>query len=260
MLLNDLKNLVGGSGEPTCELLGPVSLALQAFLGLIAILFLAVKRLHEHPRRPWRIWLFDVSKQVLGALFIHFVNVLASIAISGDDTPGMDDNPCTWYFLNVLFDTTIGVPILWFALWWVYDIAYRLKVQDILSGEYGDPPRTRAFVKQLVLYLVAQTLAKIILAVVLYTVPFLDDFGAFLISWTAFDARVEIVFVMLLFPTVMNSIQYYVVDSIIQSPNFGIAAKATNASNRSTVRWYAATDVSKHTRQPSSLRSVRGDY
>lgn len=222
----------------SCELLGFESLIMQGFLGAIAILMLMLKRRNENPRRPWRIWLFDVGKQVIGALLVHFLNVLASIVFSGDDEPDLDDNPCTWYFLNILFDTTIGIPILWCTLWYVYMWAYRLDMKDIMSGEYGDPPRTSAFVKQLVLYVIAVVLAKIMLGLALFYVPFLDDWGAYLISWTAFDKTVQIAFVMLIFPTIMNSIQYYVVDSIIQSPQFGSAAATISDTERQAVRNY----------------------
>lgn len=222
---------------PTCELMGPISLVLQSFLGVIAIMSLFLKRLFENPRRPWCVWCFDVLKQVIGALLLHFLNVLASI-MYGDDVPGLDDNPCTWYFLNVLFDTTIGVPILWFMLWYVYLIAYHFRMNDIMSGEYGDPPRSKAFFKQLFLYLLAVVLSKILLAIVLYTVPFLDDWGAWLISWSDYDIRVQICFVMLIFPTCMNSVQYYVVDSIIQSPNFGVASTAMSTEMQDRARKY----------------------
>lgn len=210
---------------PTCELLGPVSLVLQLFLGCFALQLLVLKRKWEEPRRPWLIWLYDVSKQVLGASLSHLLNLIGSIVLS-DDIPELNDNPCTWYFLNILFDTTIGVPLLWACLWYIYSLAYRFNVKDVMSGEYGDPPRFRAFAKQAALYLLSVIVAKFILSIVLYFVPFLDDWGAYLISWTDFDSRVQIAFVMLIFPTVMNSLQYYVIDSIIQSPKFGAAAKA----------------------------------
>lgn len=235
--------------EPaSCELMGFESLIMQGFLGAIAIAMLLLKRKHENPRRPWRIWSFDVGKQVIGALLVHFLNVLASIVISGENEPDLDDNPCTWYFLNILFDTTIGIPILWCTLWYVYMEAYRWDVKDIMSGEYGNPPRTSAFIKQLILYVIAVILAKIILGLVLFYVPFLDDWGAYLISWTAFDKRVQIAFVMLIFPTIMNTIQYYVVDSIIQSPQFGSASNTITDTERLAVRNY----VSYGTFKPAS--------
>lgn len=209
-----------GEREPTCELLGPVSLLLQLIMGGIAISSLVLKRRYENPRRPWRVWFYDVGKQVLGALMLHFLNLLASILFS-DDSSGLDENPCTWYFLNVLFDTTIGVPLLWACLYYVYILAFKLKMTKIVSGQYGNPPEFAAFAKQAGLYMIALILAKVFLYLILYTVPFLDDWGAYLISWTNFDLRVQILFVMFIFPAVMNAVQYYLVDTMIQSPEYG---------------------------------------
>lgn len=239
ILKNPIAMKLKGIVKPqTCELLGFESLCLQAFLGTIAILSLVLKRKYENPKRPWRIWIFDVSKQVLGALIIHFLNVLGSILLSNEPGEGLDENPCTWYFLNILFDTTIGVPILWCMLLYVYKLATKLGIRGIVSGEYGTPPRLSFFFKQLVLYLVSLILSKVVLSLFLYYVPFLDDWAAYLISWSTFDERVEIVFVMLLFPTVMNSVQYYVVDSIIQSPQFG-ASDSMHTEDARAVRVYS---------------------
>lgn len=223
----------------TCELLGFESLCLQAFLGTIAILSLVLKRKYEIPKRPWRIWFFDVSKQVVGALIIHFLNVLGSILLSSEPGEGLDENPCTWYFLNILFDTTIGVPILWCMLLYVYKLATKLNIGGIVSGEYGDPPKLSSYFKQLSLYLLALILSKFVLSLVLYFVPFLDDWAAYLISWSTFDERVEIVFVMLVFPTIMNSVQYYVVDSIIQSPQFGTQSDPEQLEEARVARTYS---------------------
>ncbi|CAN6663422.1 hypothetical protein TRVA0_035S00364 [Trichomonascus vanleenenianus] len=206
--------------EQRCQLLGPFALLVQSLMGVIAILSLVVKRNREYPQRPWKIWLFDVMKQVFGAAGLHFLNVLASILFSESGEPDLDRNPCTWYFLNVLVDTTIGVPVLWFFLFIVHTVAYRLNVREIVSGQYGHPPRWRAFFKQAVLYLIALILMKIMLYAFFWWMPFVDELGQFLISWTDFSPVLQVTFVMMLFPLVMNTLQYYLVDSIIQSPEY----------------------------------------
>ena len=47
-------------------------------LGTIALCFLIIKRYRENSliRRSWTIWLLDTSKQVVGMIFVHFINVL----------------------------------------------------------------------------------------------------------------------------------------------------------------------------------------
>lgn len=48
--------------------------------------------------------LFDVSKQIVGQMFVHGVNVLISDVVAHLATT----NACVLYFLNILLDTTIG--------------------------------------------------------------------------------------------------------------------------------------------------------
>ena len=47
---------------------------------------------------------FDVSKQIVGQLFVHGVNVLISDLVAHHAS----GNPCVLYFLNILIDTTLG--------------------------------------------------------------------------------------------------------------------------------------------------------
>lgn len=48
--------------------------------------------------------LFDVSKQVVGQMFVHGINVFVS-DLGSNHTEG---NACVFYFLNILIDTTLG--------------------------------------------------------------------------------------------------------------------------------------------------------
>jgi hypothetical protein len=193
---------VGSYEDGSCQLLGPFALIVQVSMGLLAVLSLVIKRNREHPRRPWWIWFFDVSKQVIGAAGLHFLNLLASIIFSNSEEPGMDDNPCNWYFLNILLDTTIGIPTLWFFLYLVHTACFRMGLKGIVSGQYGHPPQWTAFFKQVALYMMALVGMKIVLYLFVWWTPFMDDLGAFLISWTRFDPRVQVGFVMMVFPTV----------------------------------------------------------
>lgn len=117
-------------GKPTdktnngeCNLLGDFALLVQGALGLLAVSSLAVKRWRESPRRPIKIWFFDVSKQVFGSVLLHLANILMSMLSSGkfdvaastNATPqfaGTDDkgdqpNPCSFYLLNLAIDVCL---------------------------------------------------------------------------------------------------------------------------------------------------------
>lgn len=59
----------------------------------------------HHTIRPTLYFrLFDVSKQVVGQMFVHGVNVLIS-DLGSHHSAG---NACVYYFLNILIDTTFG--------------------------------------------------------------------------------------------------------------------------------------------------------
>lgn len=97
-----------------CQLLGEASIFIQAALGGLALLSLVYKRWRERPRRPWKIWVFDVSKQVVGSVLLHIANLLMSMLSSGQleitpktDTGGYRANPCSFYLLNLAIDVSL---------------------------------------------------------------------------------------------------------------------------------------------------------
>jgi len=70
-----------------CSLLGPTALVVQGLsksqahtrlmtVGILVISSLIVKRQIEKRKRPWRIWLWDVGKQLAGQAVIHALNLL----------------------------------------------------------------------------------------------------------------------------------------------------------------------------------------
>ncbi|GJJ07190.1 hypothetical protein Clacol_001390 [Clathrus columnatus] len=139
-----------------CLLLGPTALIVQGLMGVLVIASLVIKRYREKPMRPWRIWAFDVSKQVIGQAFVHGLNLLISDIVANIS----QGNPCDSYFLNVLLDTTLGL----FAAW-----------------------------------------------------PGIFDMAEFLLSWTDGKDRLRIVFVMGIFPIIMNVLQFWLIDSIVKA-------------------------------------------
>jgi hypothetical protein len=111
----------GEKNNTECSLLGPFALLIQGALGILALMSLVFKRWREHPRRPLKVWSFDVSKQVVGSILLHLANLLMSMLSSGQfditktaaastvvqgngskDTP----NPCSFYLLNLAIDVS----------------------------------------------------------------------------------------------------------------------------------------------------------
>lgn len=105
------------SDNEQCSLLGPFALVVQGSLGLLALVSLVFKRWRERPRRPLKIWFFDVSKQVFGSALLHVFNVFMSIVSSGAvelsaqaaASKAADDwkpNPCSFYLINIAVDVS----------------------------------------------------------------------------------------------------------------------------------------------------------
>ena len=216
--------------EQECELLGTVSpthsfatktskfsLFIQACLASLALTALIFKWQYEAHKRHYVTWLLDVSKQVIGAFALHFGNIaIAKVAtrIGAHSSPAA--NQCVWYFLNVLTDTVIGVPLIYLFLRLLHRLCIAMSVTGTRTGEYGrDPlhPDMTAWTKQVVLYLTAMFLAKVI-GLLIVSIPYLDDFAAMLLSPIR-STKGLIFFVMFLFPLAANIVQVLITDQII---------------------------------------------
>lgn len=246
MFLHNTDIAIESSSEPDdegkCELVGTFSLVTQAFLGLLCMSSLIVKRYYEWPtRRTWPVWFFDVSKQLLGALGVHIFNVSLSIILThkddstpttpinkddgGDDwSDDRDDDPCNWYFLNIVFDCTIGVYVLYLIFGVVNKICKDwLHITNIKSGEYGDPnkPSVTAYLKQLAIYYVSLMITKIVLffSMNIFSKQLVWITAHILLGWLDdYPDEFEIFIVIFVVPIFMNCLQLILVDNIIQNP------------------------------------------
>lgn len=239
------------SGE--CRLLGPFALLVQAALGGVALLTLVWKRFRETPKRPWKVWFFDVSKQVLGSILLHALNLLMSTMGSTDlanqaaeaasktvDAEGRKPNPCSFYLLNLGIDvrrhspaqlsrkhqaniiflqTTIGIPFLYVLLKALHLLALRTPLasptESVKSGHYGSPPQFAWYLKQLLIYFIGLVGMKLFVWFLFAALPWLPWVGDWALRWTEGNEALQIAFVMFIFPVAMNAIQYWIIDSFI---------------------------------------------
>lgn len=233
-----------------CKLLGPVSIAIQLLMGVIVVSSLLLKRQSERPRRTWRVWCFDVGKQILGAVSIHFMNLLLSVLKGGglyeillgkDNDGSYTGDECDWYFLNLLVDTTVGIPILWCCLTFYESILKRMGVKNIESGNYfaeldiPTPNRRRepslaAFTKQLAVFIVGLISMKCCLfLILLYFENVAEWFANWVLGWSDPWPNLQLFLVMFVFPLLLNCFQCFCVDSIIKLPSNRINIR--NADN-----------------------------
>ncbi|CAO3630894.1 unnamed protein product [Cunninghamella echinulata] len=173
----------------------------------------------EKPQRPLRIYFFDISKQLVGSIFIHSLNVIAAYFF-GVKTEGEQSNPCVWYFLNILVDCTLGVGILWLVLQgFKYLTISVLQWTGFQSGVYGDPPlkeQIKPWLKQLTVYTLSLMIMKVLVVLIFHLCPWLEDFGSWVLGWTSGNYKLQVAFVMLVFPLIMNILQFWIIDNIVK--------------------------------------------
>ncbi|KIO12408.1 hypothetical protein M404DRAFT_993402 [Pisolithus tinctorius Marx 270] len=200
----------------SCQLLGPTALVVQGLMGVLAILSLVYKRHRETHKRPWKIWLFDVSKQVIGQMFIHGLNVL----ISDLGSHQFSGNACTYYFLNILVDTTLGVGLIYLVLQaTTFVLLKKLHLKGFRSGQYGNPPSFAYWVRQAAVYVFALTTMKLLVVALFAIWPGTFELGDWLLGWTNIGEgeSFQVIFVMGIFPIIMNVLQFWLIDSIVKA-------------------------------------------
>ncbi|KAI9483798.1 MAG: vacuolar membrane protein-domain-containing protein [Benjaminiella poitrasii] len=203
-----------------CQLMDGFGIFIQLCLATVAFSTLIFKRQREKPQRPIRIWALDVSKQLAGGVMIHSLNVVAAVFFGIKPEEGVKANPCVWYFLNILVDTTLGIGILWLILTgFKYILSNKLQLTGFQSGVYGEPPLTeqlKKWAKQLCVYIVSLIIMKIIVIGLFHICPWIADFGDWVLRWTVGNYKLQVVFVMLIFPLIMNIMQFWVIDTFIK--------------------------------------------
>lgn len=210
-------------GENNCELFGAFGLGVQVSLGIISFTILIIKRQLEWPKRSWRIWSLDCSKQIISALLIHFINVFFAVVLSNksNDT---SDNACIWYLVNILLDSSIGVVLNWILVRLLEVFARHYEIDTLISGcyferntyEFGDYTINYwIWTIQTFVWCIISSLMKVIIyAIMVAFDEKLERIGSYLLSGIDDYPKVELVVVMVFVPFTLNCFQviyYYLV-------------------------------------------------
>ncbi|CAL4200486.1 unnamed protein product, partial [Meganyctiphanes norvegica] len=180
---------------------------IQGLLASLAFGLLVLKRFCEprKQRRSWLVWWYDTSKQGLGAMVMHFANVIMSEVFQGD--------PCTWYIISFLLDSTIGLLFIWACIRISIYIGRRNQIHTILFGEYGRPPAVRAWAHQCILYVVIMIIEKILITL-LMEFDFWNSVRDLILAPIK-DPQLRVVIVVLIIPFIINAIIFWVTDNFL---------------------------------------------
>jgi len=194
----------------------------QILLAIMALASLYIKRQQEVPRRRFETWFLDVSKQGIGAVYAHVLNMaIAKILannVRGDRT--LDDE-CAWYAINYIIDTTLGLVLSILCLQ-LLDIIAECGHCPLLAsrGVYSGPYRYCTWLIQLTIWCIILTVVKLIICWVMWlTSDVLAWFGEVLFEPFQRNIRFELLFVMIMFPGILNVIYFWIIDSYLKASN-----------------------------------------
>lgn len=88
--------------------------------------------------------------------------------------------------------------------------------ESIQSGNYGNPPNAWWWLKQSFIYFCGLFGMKLCVLVIFLTLPWISRVGDWALGWTEGNEKLQVAFVMMIFPLIMNAMQYYIIDSFIK--------------------------------------------
>lgn len=180
---------------------------LQVLLACLAFTCLIAKRFCEPKieRRSWLIWFYDTSKQGMGAIAIHLANVFLAGQYTGD--------PCTWYIINFLLDSSVGLLIIFIGIRLSQHLSKRNGWEAINFGEYGNPPSVNAWLAQCCLYIGLMVIVKTCITL-LMQFNFWESVRDLILP-PIDNPKIELAFVMLIIPFFVNILMFWVTDNFL---------------------------------------------
>lgn len=204
-----------------CDLLDTkVAFCVQGAILLGIVISLVLKKRREAPERLWRVFILDVSKQLFGAGFVHLLNLLFATALWNDSQ--FKDEACTWYWINIMADTTVGVLLDYLLLKVVTGIAECLtyNLEDFHTGMYMDSCGRIApskYFKQLGIWLCTILVTKTTIErCFVFWQSHIFYAASEILRPVCGNQRAEIVFVMIVTPCVMKAIQFWTTDNFLK--------------------------------------------
>ncbi|KAI1287019.1 Store-operated calcium entry regulator STIMATE [Halotydeus destructor] len=184
----------------------------QGILATLAFACLIVKRFCEpvNKRRSWLIWFFDTSKQAIGALVIHFINIILAELFEGAD-------PCTQYIITFLLDSSVGLLIIYLGIRVTQIIAIRHDCGYLVFGQYGTPnPKAKYWIYQCLAFVAIVSISKIFITVLLQ-LKFWDNVRDLLLWMFALIPipNLEVTLVVLVIPFFVNVLMFWVTDTFL---------------------------------------------
>ncbi|KAJ1806670.1 hypothetical protein LPJ75_004996 [Coemansia sp. RSA 2598] len=161
---------------------------------------------------------------------MHMSNLLVSALSGKADAEGeTPTNPCSWYVLNLTIDCTLGVLIVAGYLRLYEKLANRFRITGLESGHYGNPPNWRPWIKQAALFCASMVSMKLTVILLITVLPFLVAIGDGILKPVQMlqSPRFQIIFVMAIWPLILNIFESWVIDHFIKKKHAGSTRSAS---------------------------------
>lgn len=227
-----------GSSNNTCRVYDTedfFTFLVQLILGTIAVIFLYWKRYFEHPRRKFSIWFLDVSKQGIGCVYAHILNMLIAAILSRHsyETEATSDE-CAWYGISFVIDTTIGLALSILFLHQLDTFAKAHQIAPLMHlGVYTGDSALYHWTAQLLSWILILTIVKGIIYLLMYVCMGILSVLSEILFTNVFSGhrRFELVFVMILMPGVLNVLYFWIADNNLKAGDDEIAAHEPEQQN-----------------------------
>jgi len=148
------------------------------------------------------IWWYDTSKQGIGAMVIHMTNVYLSPLFKGD--------PCTWYIINFLLDSTIGLFIIYIG---IRICIYVAKTKNWEAINFGEYTASKSWIFQTWIYVFLMVIVKILTTLIIQ-MDYWNDVKNMILSPFK-NPKVEQLVVLLIIPFFVNVLMFWVTDNFL---------------------------------------------
>ncbi|RHY13634.1 hypothetical protein DYB30_009035 [Aphanomyces astaci] len=201
-----------------CKLIsGTFETLVQIGLGIIALSVLVLKRTYEKPQRPFQVWAYDASKQAIGAGVAHAANLFIAILLvklAGSED-AQDEVLSTLQACGCL--SVIGIVLI---------LLYQLHVGHKFGGSFELAAAAHdrggcgtVWLTQLLSWIAIVLTAKLVIARAIYAFSSpLNAFGNWLFEPLSNYPKLELLFVMVACPCLMNALQFWVTDNFLKKP------------------------------------------
>lgn len=229
-------------GPGGCDLIGPLGIAVQVAITVVCAVALVAVWGMESPRRPFVSWLFDISKQVVGAAYGKLWNIAQSILFVKflADASAYNDQ-CVWYLMSISTDCLFLTFLCWGANSTMRPILLRRCNVDIgdydasvvedkdtcatshcqessLPSESHAHNQIRAYLVQLGIWLMIISACRLLLSCMLFFMQHqLYEFYASVFRVLGLvTANQKLIFAVLVFPAAADTFQIVVQDRFLK--------------------------------------------